>query len=281
MMIFLSFMVMLLFILNCFISNIIVWWSSFLLMTIMFILINKVNLSFSSLMNYFIIQETAGMLFLLLNFTMLQFLVILLKIGVAPLHFWIFSITNNLYGQGVIWFLTFQKLPFFPIILYLLQNSYLYLFIIGIMFCYFQLFSLKNYKNMLVLSSTESFNWIILISISSFFSSLMFFLYYFFIMIFMLDYNNKKDSSFYNWETVLVFMNLPLSITFFIKIFSLISVFQYNSFIVLLILFLMFLSMLSFGFWLVNISTKFYFEQLNNKVSYYFIIFPLMFLCLF
>uniref|UniRef100_A0AC35UIK5 NADH dehydrogenase subunit 2 n=1 Tax=Rhabditophanes sp. KR3021 TaxID=114890 RepID=A0AC35UIK5_9BILA len=108
----------------------------FLRFIVILLFILNFNLSFSRLINYFIIQETAGILFLLLNFTILQFLVILLKI----------------------------------------------------------------------------------------------------------------DSRFYNWETVLVFINLPLRITFFIKIFSLISVFQYNSFIVLLILFLIFLSILRFGF---------------------------------
>lgn len=56
-------------------------------MTVIFIFLNKNINSYSRLINYFIIQESLGLLFLLINYNIIQFFIVLIKIGVAPLHF--------------------------------------------------------------------------------------------------------------------------------------------------------------------------------------------------
>nr|YP_009390997.1 NADH dehydrogenase subunit 2 [Caenorhabditis plicata]ARV88250.1 NADH dehydrogenase subunit 2 [Caenorhabditis plicata] len=256
-------------------SNIIIWWSVFLLMTICFILLNKSNKSYTSIFNYFIIQETLGLLFLLFSSGLLQFFIILMKIGVAPLHFWIFNVTNNVFNYGLMWFLTFQKLPFLVILLQLFWLSSTYLLILGLLVCNLQMFSTKGYKNLLILSSTESFNWVVLGLFFSFFNSLYLFFYYFILMIVLIPKFSKKMNNFINWETTLVFLNMPFSVTFFVKIFSLSEILKLDSFFVLFILFSMFLSGLSFSFWLINLSTKFNQGIFNNSKFFYFSLVPL------
>lgn len=256
-------------------NNIIIWWRIFLLITVIFIFLNKRINSFRSLINYFIIQESLGLLFLLLNFSVLQFFIILIKIGVAPLHFWIFRVTNRVFGLNLIWFLTFQKLPFLLILLqFFVLRSFL-LLVLGLLVCYFQMFSLKNYKNILILSSTESFNWIIMGLFISVFNVFYLFFYYIVLMVFLINSFSKINFNFLNWETVLVFLNIPFSVTFFVKIFSLSEIFKFNEFFVVFVLFLMFVSVLTFSYWLINISTKFFSGNQFSFKTYFFIIYPL------
>lgn len=100
---------------------------------------------------------------------------------------------------------------------------------------------------MLTISSIESFNWVCIILFLSLFSGFVFVVIYFIFFFFILDYSGAKNVNFYNWEVVFVFINFPFTITFFIKIFSLISCFENYYFILLLVLLLMFISVFSFG----------------------------------
>lgn len=257
-------------------NNIVIWWSVFLLITVTFIFLNKSVKRYSSLINYFIIQERLGLIFLLINFGVLQFFILLIKIGVAPLHFWVFRVTNNIFSYNLIWFLTFQKLPFLLILLQIFWLGSFLLLFFGLLTCYFQIFSIKNYKNLLVLSSTESFNWIIIGLFVSIFNTLYLFIYYIVLIVLIINKFRKINSNFLNWETILVFLNIPFRVTFFVKIFSLREVFKLNNFFILLVLFLIFLSVLVFSFWLVNIRTKFNKDVQNNNKFYYFLLYPLI-----
>nr|BAV78678.1 NADH dehydrogenase subunit 2 [Steinernema litorale] len=277
---FLSFSVLLVLLMNMISSNILIWWSGFLLMTLIFVVLNKSLYCYSSLLNYFIIQEVLGLFFLVSNLSVLQFFVLLMKTGVSPLHFWIFSVTNSLYGWGVMWFLTFQKMPFFPVLLSLMSSGYFYFIILGVVFCYLQLLIMKNYKNLIIVSSTESFNWVLMLGFMSLVNSYFLFFYYVILMIFLLPYFTNMSSNSTSWLLVLVFLNMPFTFTFFIKLISLSLLLGYSGLVFLLILFMMFLSMLSFSFFLVNMSVlNFLYLQGTLKMSG-FALLPLMMLVL-
>nr|BAV78642.1 NADH dehydrogenase subunit 2 [Steinernema carpocapsae] len=280
MIIFLSFSVFFIFFVNLFTSNILVWWSGFLLMTIIFVFINKNLYCYAGLLNYFIIQEVLGLFFIFSFMEGFQFFFLLMKVGVSPLHFWVFNVLEGVYGWGIMWFLTFQKLPFLPVLLVLVDFFFFVFIVLGIFFCYFQMLILKDYKKLIIISSTESFSWLILVGYFNFFNMYFLFFYYFFLMCFMLPYLNNFYFNFFNWELVLVFLNMPFTFTFFVKIFSLSFIFFYNSFLFLFILFLMFLSMISFSFFLVNLSVmNFSNIQYSLKYNYFFLI-PFIFLIL-
>lgn len=273
---FLLFLTIIFFLLNLIRNNILIWWRVFLFITIIFITLNKSNNSYTSIINYFVIQERLGLLFLVFSTTFLQFFILLIKIGVAPLHFWIFSVSNNLINWGLIWFLTLQKLPFIPVFIQIFFINYIYIFLLGIFLCFFQLFSIKNYKNIIIISSTESFNWIILLLIFSVLNFFYIIIFYLVIIILVINSFYKKDYNFINWERILIFLNIPFSITFFVKIFSLNSVFIYNDFFVLMLLFFIFLSIISFRFWLVNLRTKNFLNTQDNNKIFYFVLVPLI-----
>nr|YP_009550279.1 NADH dehydrogenase subunit 2 [Heterorhabditis indica]YP_817453.1 NADH dehydrogenase subunit 2 [Heterorhabditis bacteriophora]ABJ80697.1 NADH dehydrogenase subunit 2 [Heterorhabditis bacteriophora]AZU95938.1 NADH dehydrogenase subunit 2 [Heterorhabditis bacteriophora]QAA11083.1 NADH dehydrogenase subunit 2 [Heterorhabditis indica]QAA11095.1 NADH dehydrogenase subunit 2 [Heterorhabditis bacteriophora] len=258
------------------VSNVIVWWSIFLLMTIIFILLNKGNKSYSGIFNYFVIQETLGLLFLVFSSNYIQFIILMMKIGVAPFHFWVFSVTNSIFNYGLVWFLTMQKLPLMVVLLQLFASDMVYLFLFGLFICYLQMFMLKGYKNLLIVSSTESFNWLMLGLFFSFFNVFCLFIYYFLLFMLMVPKFSKNSSlAFFNWESTLILFNIPLSMSFFIKIFSLSEILKIDSFFVVFLLFLMFLSVLSFGYWLINLSMKDNMWLQNNNKMIYFLLMPL------
>nr|YP_009328048.1 NADH dehydrogenase subunit 2 [Gnathostoma doloresi]APC93878.1 NADH dehydrogenase subunit 2 [Gnathostoma doloresi] len=270
------FLVLLLLLLSFISNNVLVWWSVFLLMTIIFCFLSKEDLSYSSLINYFVIQETLGLFFLVFNAYFLQFVVVMMKMGVSPLHFWVFSVTNGLGSLMMMWFLTFQKMPFFPVLIQIFNWSSILLLISGIVLCFVQLFLLKGYKNMMIVSSTESLNWILLMLFFSMFDTIFLFLYYFFFMMFLMPYFVKKEGLFFNWEMVLVFMNVPLTVNFFIKIFSLFELFKLEGIILLLMMFLMFMTAISLSVWMVNLSTIIEKSELNSGTIFYYMVLPLM-----
>nr|YP_004927928.1 NADH dehydrogenase subunit 2 [Cucullanus robustus]ACV96764.1 NADH dehydrogenase subunit 2 [Cucullanus robustus] len=246
--------VFLLSLVNMITTNFLVWWSVFLMMTLSFLVLLKVDSSYSSMLNYFIIQESLGLMFLLFNVGCVQFLVLLVKVGVSPLHFWVFSIVNGLMNWNLVWFLTFQKIPFIPVIIQLLNYGYLVFIMMGILFVYLQLFLSKNMKNMFVLSSLESFNWILLLCFLSMLNFLFLFFFYVLVMIFLMNSVLSGGGLLLEWDTVLVFMNIPFGVIFFVKIFSLSSLFLLFSVFFLFVLVLMFMSLVSFSYWLFFVS---------------------------
>nr|BAV82619.1 NADH dehydrogenase subunit 2 [Ancylostoma ceylanicum] len=273
MLLFLMFFVIFLSLLSLLVNNILVWWSVFLLMTLLFVMLNKSIKSYSTLFNYFVMQESLGLLFLMFSFGYFQLVILMLKIGMAPFHFWIFSVTNSVFGFNLMWFLTFQKLPFLLIFLQLMVSNLIYLLLIGLFFCLFQMLLVKTYKNLLILSSTESFNWITLGFLMSFINVLVIFVYYFLLMLVVIPkFEIFNVVNFVGWETMLIFMNLPFSVNFFVKIFSLSEIFKIYSVSVLLLLFMMFFSVLSLSFWMVNLSTKFFQIFKYNKEVFMMII---------
>nr|ACX85125.1 NADH dehydrogenase subunit 2 [Cooperia oncophora] len=259
------------------VNNILIWWSVFLMMTLLFVMLNKMNMSFNSLFNYFVLQESLGLLFLLLMGNM-QLMVLFLKVGVAPLHFWIFSVTNSVFGFNLMWFLTFQKLPFLFVIVQMVEVKFFVFLFFGLMLCLLQMLLVKSFKNLLILSSTESFNWILLSYVFSILNVIFIFLYYFFVMVYLIPKFTMNVNEFVDWETVLVFLNLPFSVNFFVKIFALVNIVSWMNFWILFLLFLMFMSMVSLSFWLVSLSVKSFNSNKYSKM--YFMFLPLMMIIL-
>nr|UXK95582.1 NADH dehydrogenase subunit 2 [Macropostrongyloides lasiorhini] len=270
---FMMLFVILLSLLSILVNNILVWWSIFLMMTLVFVALSKGMNSYGSLFNYFVLQESLGLFFLMFSYGYLQILIIMFKIGMAPFHFWIFSVTNSILGFNLMWFLTFQKLPFLLIFLQMMVGKLIFLLMLGLLFCLFQMLLMKTYKNLLILSSTESFNWITLGFVMSFLNILFIFMYYCLLMVMIIPkFELFNINNFMGWETMLVFMNLPFSVNFFVKIFSLSEILKVQSFSFLLLLFLMFFSALSLGFWMVNLSTKFYSISKYSKSMFLFFV---------
>lgn len=262
-----------LFLLNLFYNNLIFWWRVFLIITLIYLFIGKSKGSFSRMLNYFIIQEFLGLIFLFFGIFIFQLFILLIKVGASPFHFWVYSIVYSLDGYILIWFLTFQKIPFISVLIYYKISFFFLILIFGILFCYFQIFFLKNYKLMFLISSTESFNWVIFGFLGGVLSLGIIFLYYFFNILILMRYLNLRGGSFLGIETVLIFLNVPLGVTFFVKILSLNIIFNIFDFLLLLVLILIFASSLGLFYWFNSfriMSSKIFKDYYTN---FYFLIY--------
>nr|AGI96034.1 NADH dehydrogenase subunit 2 [Ascaridia sp. GHL-2013] len=255
-------------------SNFFVWWGVFVLMTMVFLLVMKFSSGSGGMINYFVIQESLGLFFLIFSGSVLQFMIVMMKVGVSPLHFWVFSVVNDLSNWGLMWFLTFQKLPFFSVLVLLSCLDFVCLFVFGIVLCCLFVLVVKSYKICL---------FCLLLSLYIGFCYWVFFFLGVCICFFIICSNDFIDFLFYQkemydvgWETVLIFMNIPFGVSFFVKIFSLGSLVLSLSGFMLFLLFLMFLTTLSVGLWIVNKSMFGGLELDENHKSFCYLVVPLM-----
>jgi hypothetical protein len=208
------FLFLLLFLFN----GIIIYWLIFFLITFFFLVLMKIyRVNGLVMFNYFFIQEILGILFLISTTSLLQLFYIMMKLGVSPFHYWVFYIQTYLTGFLFIWFLFYHKLPFLYILVQLLIRSYEILFL-GLVFLYLQILIVRSLTTLLIISSLESFNWLILMlsmRVINFFH--LFLLYY---ISYLFSYRGFS----YNQQEVILtilMVSLPLVLTFFIKFFVL------------------------------------------------------------
>lgn len=149
------------------------------------------------------------------------------KMGLLPFHYWLFVVVGGLKSWLLMWFLTFQKLPFIGVLMIILVRELLFLLFFRFFLVYFQLFVVKNFKFIIVLSSTESFNWVLLGYFFSFVNGFVLFLYYFFLSIFMVPIFGGENFLDYDWLVIFVYINIPLGVSFFVKFFIISYLFSF------------------------------------------------------
>lgn len=260
--------------------NLLIWWSVFIIITLTFIFLNKIQGDFGNSLNYFLLQEFLGFLFLIFFSMFIQYIILIIKVGISPFHFWVVSVFLNLDNYMLIWFLTFQKLPFVPVLLLLFKFIIFFLILLGILFCYFQLINIKNYKTILVLSSTESFNWLIIGLIIGIWGFFLFTFYYLFSIIFLLNYQIIFNWINYFLEFFLVFLNIPLSFSFFLKIFILNLRIRFLGLSIIFLIIIIFLSSLSFINWFV-VYRVFVGKKFQDQINYALIFLYFLFIVIF
>nr|YP_009351819.1 NADH dehydrogenase subunit 2 [Rhinotergum shaoguanense]AQQ72858.1 NADH dehydrogenase subunit 2 [Rhinotergum shaoguanense] len=151
-----------------------------------------------------------------------------LKIGLVPLHFWIFKLSNYLKDAPMFFILTFQKIP----TLFILFSSncafLLELTLVNLLFGSLMLFYSKEIKNLMVSSSIYSTVWFFLFFLVSPLFFLIFLMNYFIFVFLMLKLNKAFFVSCYgSFEKLLLilsflfFVGLPPMGLFFFKFFSL------------------------------------------------------------
>lgn len=71
-------------------------------MTVLIVFINKKFLRYRRIFNYFVLQESLGLIFLLCFRGFLPLLIMIIKIGVAPFHFWLFKVIDGIFGFNLV-----------------------------------------------------------------------------------------------------------------------------------------------------------------------------------
>nr|YP_009679043.1 NADH dehydrogenase subunit 2 [Setaria labiatopapillosa]QDF64271.1 NADH dehydrogenase subunit 2 [Setaria labiatopapillosa] len=249
--------------LNFCIFDYFIWWSVFVICTFVFVLLVK-DCDINCLISYYVLPEVCGYYFLVFNNWKMQFLLLMLKSGSAPFHFWIFSVLEGLKKWYVLWFLTLQKLPYFFVLVNFWGDFFFIILFIGMVLCYIQVFLLRSFFDMLVVVSTESFNWLLLLSIFSFSDVFFFVFFYYFIMFLVLSYI-YSSVNFFSVEMVLLFFNVPLSLTFFLKILLIFGSGIFVGYFYLFLLFIMPIMSLGISYFFFCISMS----NFNVGVKYY------------
>lgn len=234
---------------------------------------NKTTRSSFSMLNYFVIQEVLGFLFLLTYCEGIQVFILLIKVGVPPLHFWVFRVSSGFSNVSLLWFLTLHKIPYLSVLCMLMNEYVFYLLLFGILVCLVQSLSVKDHKISLILSSIESFNWLLILCDSSASGYFCLRFYYLGFMYFVLSNYGKKVGVCYSWLLVFMIMNIPLSGAFFIKIFSLFDRFNFSSFYLLFVLIIYFIRILGNCYLLFDLSIKHKFNY-QSLIVYYFFVMP-------
>nr|NP_694903.1 NADH dehydrogenase subunit 2 [Brugia malayi]AAN17804.1 NADH dehydrogenase subunit 2 [Brugia malayi] len=218
MLFFVFFFMLFLSFINFCVLDYIVWWSVFVICTFVFVFLTIGGGSTSCLVNYYVIQEVCGYYFLVFDSWKFQFFFLMLKSGSAPFHFWLFSVLSNLKGWSILWFLTLQKLPYFVVLLNFCSDFFFLFLFFGMIFCYVHFFLLRNFLDMVVIGSTESFNWLLLLGMFSFNEVFVLFFFYYFVMFLIISYIYNSGINFISLEMLMIFFNVPLSLTFFLKV---------------------------------------------------------------
>lgn len=270
------YLVLFLFFFSIFIKSLLIFWRVFLILTIIFIFLIKLEGNQLSLLNYFILQEILGLIFIFLNIIFFQSIFIIIKLGVSPFHFWIFSILNSLSLNLIYWFLTFQKIVY---LIVLINFKIMFFFLIfGILVCFFQVLFIYDYLKIFLVNLTERMSWLLMLFRLRILDSLLLAIYYLFLLIFFIKKRLSKKNK--NWFLIFFFLNVPLRFNFFLKIFFL-SHFSKRFFLVFFfLLFIIILRFLGFIKILINRRLGFNYLKLLNRQKYVLILqFLILFYC--
>jgi hypothetical protein len=258
--------------LRCFlilITNIIFLWRILFIFSLFFIIIRKIFfISINLLINYIIFQEFLGFIFLLNITHWIQLIVIFIKRGTAPLHFWMFFIINYLKRFLIIWIFLINKLIYYCIYLYIICN-WVYLLLLGILFVYIQIIKHTHFKILFMYSSLESFNWILIGLIFSIIRFLIFYIFY--LMTYLIIINLFFSNFFYLFDTIFIFIALPFRFRFILKIIFIYFIFTFSTYIIW-ILCLIFLYLYSMIYLLYNYIIKNIFFIFNYNYVYTYVI---------
>jgi hypothetical protein len=199
------------------IVNYVFWWSTLLFLTIIFVFLAKVEgLGVLGLSLFFLFQEVVGIIFLFNFSSRFQEFIIILKVGVSPLHFWLFYLRYFLDGYLMVWLFVLYKFCVFPIVLYLLID-WLLIIILGLYYIYFQLQENYQYKFLFFFSAVESFGWLLLILCCSLVNFIFFFLFYYRLMVVI--FLGFYKVLFFNMEYVFFFFWSSFDIEVFYEVF--------------------------------------------------------------
>nr|BAV81413.1 NADH dehydrogenase subunit 2 [Litomosoides sigmodontis] len=242
-----------------------VWWSIFVVCTFFFVFFIKNVGSYNYLVSYYIVQEVCGYYFLVFDSWKLQFMFLMLKCGCAPFHFWLFSVISGIDKWFVLWFLTIQKLPYLFVLVNFCSDFFFFIIFFGMVVCYLQFFLLRGYRDMLLVISTESFNWLLLVGLFSFNELFFYVFFYYFIFFLVVFYVYDCDYGSLSYEILFVLFNVPMSITFFLKVLLVFGSWSFVGIYYYLLMILMPLMSLGVGYFFFvysmsgyNYGTKYY-----------------------
>lgn len=125
----------------------VLWWGCFIIITIIGLIKFKYyNNPAYTIILYFFVQEIGGVVFILSYSTIRQMIIIILKGGFSPFHFWLVPVISIRKGQAFLWILTWQKMPYVFIIINFLSWSLIIIILLRIVFPLVQGIFVRRFK---------------------------------------------------------------------------------------------------------------------------------------
>lgn len=220
-------------------GNLVLWWRILILTTLVFLTAVKTNIESYRIIKYFIIQEAASLTIgVIILFSIPLFLIrilIIIKVALAPFHFWVVSALQSLQGWPFAWVVTFQKIPGILILSQIINNLIYIILIIGSIICSIQMIVTVKPKTIVLLSTTVTSRWVV-ITIYDTISNMIFLTFYFTRIALLLNERLREQGINVEYLFILVLLSFPLTIIFIFKVAILLSVVNYNAPLLLIFL---------------------------------------------
>jgi NADH-ubiquinone oxidoreductase chain 2 len=267
------------------------------------ILYNKKILSTESALIYFIVQAIASSIllyailififnnyfifFLNIKFTNLILFSLLIKVGAAPIHFWLPIIIEGLNWINNYLTITWQKLAPIILLFYCSNNFLLFFFIItSAIIGTLKGFNQTSLKKLIAYSSINYTSWLLITLILNIILWKIYFLFYFYLSLCLIllfniynifSINQLYFSNYKNYKVNYIFLlnilsigGLPPFLGFFPKLITILFLIKFNNFFLLLIL-IIFNLIILYYYLRIRYST-FLLNFIKNKSNYNFYI---------
>lgn len=112
---------------------------------------------------YYVVQEFTSLLFLLAYGSAVCRVILLVKLAVSPFHWWILEAARNFNQLYLVaWSMSFQKLPYLPVLGMFWRPRLTYVVLFGIMLVRLQVLAEQSSYKFFLIASTVSTGWICL-----------------------------------------------------------------------------------------------------------------------
>lgn len=201
------------------VNNFVVWWALLIMCTMLGIMKLKVHgSSVYSMAYYYFIQEIVGILFILgLHYTY-QYVLLLVKGGFSPFHYWIFFIVKFMKGSSFLWILTWQKLPYYLLLIRHINQKILLVVLIGGVIPLFQSLFVYSIKVLYFLLLTSRGNRVLVLGGVYTVSIYLLVLFYLMMAYAIPGLVVERGIYFNGAELIFVLFGFPGSLPFFIKL---------------------------------------------------------------
>jgi len=173
------------------------------------------------MVKYFVIQEVAsltiGVMILFSLPVIIVMVIVIIKVALAPFHFWVIGALQSLNGWPFSWVITFQKLPGMLILTQIVDLKGFVLLALGRVLCALQMIATVKPKTIILLSTTVTSSWVVMTMFDGVFN-LVFLRAYFLGVALLLNERISEQQLNVEYLFMLVLLRFPLTLMFIFKV---------------------------------------------------------------
>lgn len=202
----------------CMTTDILLLWMLFTVANFGFVCSALRSRSYMGAILYYIIQEFSSILFLFAYGSAVTGVIIMIKLAVSPLHWWMVEAASNFSRMWLVaWSMSYQKLPYMPAMALFWSPRLNYVVLFGIILVRLQILAERSAYKFFLLASTVSTGWFCLFLGQRTWSGLVCAMYYLVISYYYYRPTNRPGGA--DAGSILAFFNAPMSGVFLAKVY--------------------------------------------------------------